>query len=127
MKGSKKDPEKKNKRLIYYDWLLIVSLGTYLLFLVLVNLVFSEPLNYDSTLTLMAWLVSISLGLFFIGMLYNMIKRFHWIWFIITIGVSYGSYEYGNGYWWGNGIFIALLFYFVNLREKLKLETTKKV
>lgn len=70
-------------------------------------------------------LIYIPLGVFYFSMLYNMIKRHNWIWLIVTITVSVASYAVGQLYW-GDGIFVALIYYFVNLRRLLKKKEEEK-
>jgi hypothetical protein len=65
-------------------------------------------------------IIYVPIGIFFLGMLYYMIKEKNWIWFILTLIASYASYEYQEGYFWGSGIIIAIIFYFVKLRKKFR-------
>ena len=108
-------------KLNYYDWCLIIPLVIIISVIIFGNLGFFEPLETTSPASIILQrIIYIPIGLFFLGMLYNMIKRSSWIWLIITLILSYASYEYGGGYWWGSGIFITLIFYFAILRKDFR-------
>lgn len=101
------------KKIKFYDWCLIIP-PVLILFLILGIL--GLPLAWRPIITTI--FIDIPLWLFYLGMLYNMIKRGNWIWFILTLVVSYASYEYENGNLYGYGLFIALLFYGLVLRRE---------
>ena len=125
---SKNKTNSRMPKLNYYDWCLIIPLVVTILVIIFGNFGFLEPLKGTSPASIiLQGIIYTPIGLFFLGMLYNMVKRGHWIWLTITLIFSYASYEYGNGYWWGAGIFIALIFYFTKLRKEFrKLESKQK-
>jgi len=116
-----KDYRAEMQKIRFYDWCLLIPLIVSILVIVFGNLGLFQPLENTSTASIiLQGIIYTPIGIFFLGMLYNMIKRGNWIWLISTLIVSYASYEYGNGYFWGIGIFVALIFYFVKLRKEFK-------